>query len=409
MEISIHNNITSGKALFVYVVGIVDSSGSQSMLQTDGSWAELDAGGAIAPIQVTLDVDLVVEAGSTTTFTLPGNYVNSTRLYAFEGVQMSWEMVSAASGITTVVQPVVNIPDTVPYDNRWGFIELTSNEDEFFVNLSFVDFVSLPMGIAVTNSSGGYQAVPSLMQNLPGSPLQNSGGKPSAANVAEQLCTDLTAQGLKDGNAWGNLCVSSNASILRVLSPQEATQQQIPFVNGSYYAPYIAEVWLHYTQHPLYIGTQQGSLAITTNTTNDNNNNGPIVSCQVDTTLDALICTNTTVAMPRPTTADVWGCNSGAFAINATADDTFKAIAPRVCAAFTRSTLLVEGGDIQPGPPASTFYKADITNHYARIVHDHEVGGGYAFAYDDVAVEGEEQDGAIQVSSAKRLDVYIGG
>lgn len=401
VEVTVHNNVTSGKDLFVYVAGSVDSSGSQSMLQTNGHWAVLNAGGAVAPVQVTLDVGFVVEAGSTTTFALPGRYVNSTRLYAFEGQQMSWEMVSTGSGITTVVQPVINTPGTVPYDNRWGFIELTSNEYEFFVNPSFVDFVSLAIGIAVTDSSGSYHAVPGLMQTIPGSPPPDPGSNATTcANVVEQICAGLTAQGLRDGNAWGDLCVFSGASILRVLSPQAAIQQQIPFVIDSYYSPYIASAWLHYTQRPLYIDTQKPGLGAI---------NDSIVSCQVDPARDALICTNTTTAMPRPQTADVWGCNSGAFAANDTADDTFQAIVPRVCAALTRSTLLAAGGDRQPGPAVSTFYQADITNHYARIVHAHEAVGGYAFAYDDVAVEGEDQDGAIQVSSAKTLDVYVGG
>lgn len=420
MEVTIHNNITSGKSLFVYIAGFTDPSGSQSMLQTDGSWALLSAGASITPIKIPFNVEFVVAPNSATTLTLP-SYVNSSRLYAVEGASLPWAMVLGADGLTTVVQPVPTTPGTVAHDNRWGFVEFTSSADEFFVNLSFVDFVSLPMGIAATDSAGAAHSVPGLMQQLPGSaPAPNTTTTTSvtAANVTQQLCLDLDAQAQLDGLAWGALCVYSNTTttdpatpqqLLRILSPQAATQQNKPFAPPDYYDAYIGAVWAHYTTNALHIDTQQPGL--TTTTTPTTNGSSSIVTCQVDAATDALVCDGTPVRMARPATADVWGCSGGAFALAAD-DAVFKAVVPRVCAALTRSTLLLlggGGGDTQPGPAVASFYNASVTNHYARVVHGREVVGGYAFAYDDVACAGADQDGAIQVASLETLEVYIGG
>jgi hypothetical protein len=58
-----------------------------------------------------------------------------------------------------------------------------------------------------------------------------------------------------------------------------------------------------------------------------------------------------------------------------------------------------------------TFYKTDPTNHYARIVHEHNIDGkGYAFAYDDVQPDGgEDQSGKVNHGAPKVFTIIIGG
>lgn len=93
----------------------------------------------------------------------------------------------------------------------------------------------------------------------------------------------------------------------------------------------------------------------------------------------------------RPTSADIWGCNSGPFANNPGSDsEQRKAIVPRLAAAFNRTTLLINHQ--QPhGERPETFYQHPITNHYARVVHENLPDGrGYAFAYDDVSANPDE-------------------
>lgn len=526
IEITIHNALNTGKPLYVYVTGLpylastTSFSGNEAMLQADNTWDVLDAGGSEIPLNVTTNVAFHVPAAgasssvsqdsggsrnnnsssfttttTTTTFTLP-SYVSSARVYVFEGTPMQWQMVSTATSgaATSIVQPVVTEPGTTAYDNRWGFIEFTSSADQFFVDVSYVDFVSLGMGLSVVDDGNGVEyvvpglsdtllqemhllatnassssssphgaasstavqlPVPPFFRNLSTTTTTTTKAKTSSfksqsevvsrqgrnatrqqeTSILDSICSDLRAQSQKDGNAWEKLCIytnssstSSSPSVLRILSPEDGLQQNIAFANVTYYDDYIAAVWAHYTTHPLYVDTQNPQLGTL---------NATLVSCAVAPATDQLVCSGSAVGMPRPTTADIWGCNSGAFALNATADAVFRAVVPRVCAAFTRSTLLLPAADpsdpsgqnnattttgtgtttttttininnVQPGPANSTFYQADITNHYARVIHEHEGLGGYAFAYDDVGVYGENQEGAIQVGSARKMDVYVG-
>lgn len=477
IEITIHNNLHTGKPLYVYVTGrpylasAAGFSANEALLQADGTWDILDAGGSQVPVSVTADVVFRIDpaagggnssssSSSSSTFTLP-SYVASARVYVFEGAPMQWQMVSTSSAgnsssagaTTSIVQPVVTTPGTPAYDNRWGFVEFTSNADQFFVDVSYVDFVSLGMGIAVvedggtggSSRAGTESVVPGLSATLLGlldqddhhtstyggvnlttssSPYSYSSKRHATAlkrrqqdtsNILDSICADLRAQAQKDGHAWDKLCIYSNTTsntLLRVLSPEDGLQQNIPFASASYYDRYVAAVWARYAAHPLYIDTQ-GACA-------------GLISCAVDAATDELVCAGAAAGMPRPTTADIWGCNSGAFALDSNSDPVLKAVVPRVCAAFTRSTLLLDQqqgnntttnttttinqNNTQPGPANTTFYQAPTTNHYARVLHAHEGrrGGGYAFAYDDVGVVGENQEGAIQVKSAQTLGIYVG-
>lgn len=468
VEITIHNTLNTNKVLYVYITGLPNNNidGSQAILKADGSaaWDVLDAQGSEIPVNITTDVAFRVAAAynSTTTLTLP-SYVAAARLYIVEGAEMPWQMVATNDGATTsIVQPVATTPGTTAYDNRWGFVEFTSTDGEFFVNLSFVDFVSLGLGISVIDDGTRVEyVVPGLSPTLKaleaaegtahasseslspkyhnGTPIahttttttthlsssSSSSSRPAlvrrpesaapalvtnttTADILEAICASLQAQSQKDGNAWDKLCIYANTTttspetVLRILSPQDGLQQDIPFASPSYYETYISRVWSHYTNNnTLYIDTQNPDLGTL---------NSTLVPCTVDPSTQHLLCAGATTPMPRPVTSDIWGCNTGAFAINDTAqdDDVFKAVVPRVCAAFVRSTLLLGGGNVQPGPANSTFYQNEVTNHYARILHEHEGVGGYAFPYDDVGVYGENEEGAIQVASAKRLDIYVG-
>lgn len=61
----------------------------------------------------------------------------------------------------------------------------------------------------------------------------------------------------------------------------------------------------------------------------------------------------------------------------------------RISAALNRSTLLKNS--FQPNDETvANFYTEDVTNHYARLVHEANINGrGYAFPYDDVPALGD--------------------
>lgn len=113
----------------------------------------------------------------------------------------------------------------------------------------------------------------------------------------------------------------------------------------------------------------------------------------------------------RPTSADIYGCNSGPFAIDYTVDnDIHKAVVARLCAAFNRGTLLLDGGNYQPSLGSDSYYTTSPNNHYSRIVHEHEDGGlGYAFSYDDVNPAGENAAGTVSGADPTLMRITVGG
>ncbi|KAK5633561.1 hypothetical protein RRF57_009275 [Xylaria bambusicola] len=132
------------------------------------------------------------------------------------------------------------------------------------------------------------------------------------------------------------------------------------------------------------------------------------VACRVSN--NQLNCAGDNRAYPKPTIADIWGCNSGPFAIIGSDNDVHRAVVPRLCAAFYRSTLLLDGGNVQPSLPASSYYTVSPTSHYARLVHQYEVNGlGYAFSYDDVNPAGENAAGTVSGNNPTVLKVTVGG
>lgn len=108
----------------------------------------------------------------------------------------------------------------------------------------------------------------------------------------------------------------------------------------------------------------------------------------------------------KPNTADILGCNSGPFTTGQS--PARNAIIPRLAAAFVRSSITET--EEHPSQP-DTFYNRDPTNHYARLVHEHNVDKkGYAFAYDDVQPDsGEDQSGKVNAGDPKLFIVRVGG
>jgi hypothetical protein len=77
------------------------------------------------------------------------------------------------------------------------------DKTQLFVNISYVDFVSLPIALALRNTAGKTQSV----QGLP-------------ANGLDQICTQLTQQGASENPSWAKLVVKGpNGKNLRALSP----------------------------------------------------------------------------------------------------------------------------------------------------------------------------------------------
>ncbi|KAK8058945.1 hypothetical protein PG994_009393 [Apiospora phragmitis] len=246
-----------------------------------------------------------------------------------------------------LVEPAVNNLADPNYNTNWGFCEFTFNKDQLFVNISYVDFVSLPIALELRNEQGKVQSVGGL----------NQGG-------LDAICQGLEAQHAKDGKGWDKLVVKGpSGQNLRALSPNAGN-------------PYVDQVWDKYSKEELTINTQADAGDV----------KGKVVNGNLDFG-DAGV-------YAQPTAQDIFTCSTGPFATDQ--NQAKLAVIPRLAAAFNRSTLLINSN--QPlGEKVANYYKNDITNHYSRVVHENNVNArGYAFPYDDVAPgDGEDQAGTV--------------
>ncbi|RYP67463.1 hypothetical protein DL769_005751 [Monosporascus sp. CRB-8-3] len=411
LKIDIRNNRNS--VMYAYVSG--KASGEIGFVHVangsaPSSWVKLkeqnlNEQGWIVDMQ---RFSIRLEANSPTTFHLP-DYVSSGRVYICDSPEI--EFGRTASG--DFREPSFVNPSFDAYKHRCGFIEFDHSPSALWANLSFVDFVGLVLGMTVTTKSD--KEIPSA--GLEGDALQG-------------ICDEMEAQSEKDGRDWGAMCLRNDGGeILRVIAPNMFIQTPHLFLPPGrdttmldYYEEYVDRVWKKYRTETLTIDTQAkgvpgpnkgGPAGPGGRGEADPNNGDNLVECGVEG--DSLICDprGERHSFARPTTGDILGCNSGPFANSAATMPVSRLrIVPRLCAAFTRSTLLLDGGDVQPGPGMDQFYKDDPTNHYARIVHGH-LGGrlraGYAFAYDDANPAGEDVSGLINVPDPESLVIMIGG
>ncbi|KAI0018168.1 glycoside hydrolase family 64 protein [Xylariomycetidae sp. FL0641] len=376
LEIAIVNNF-GGTAMTAWVTGH-DTNGNAMMLGTDGAWYYPDAAGSEAPIEITASVSFPLgEQGSTTTITLP-DYMSSGRVWVADGA-LTFYTVLAGDGSSAVVEPSPANPEDPSAGVNWGFVELTNTETAgIYANISFVDFVGLVISMALSLGSGETQTVQGLRNGA----------------VAD-ICADLAAQTAADGQPWDEMCITDAAGTpLRIQSPNLYLSNN-PTAMADYYDEYIAQVWEKYATATLTIDTQSDAGA---------------VACSTSAGDGLLYCDGDNRGYPQPTVIDIWGCNSGPFAIVDGDNAVHRAVVPRLCAAFVRSTLLVDGGDVQPALGADAYYQADPTNHYSRIVHAYETDGlGYTFPYDDVNPSGENAAGVVAGLDPRTLTLTVGG
>ncbi|KAI1741138.1 hypothetical protein F4680DRAFT_417309 [Xylaria scruposa] len=320
-------------------------------------------------------------------FTTPGTVI-SGRIYIVDG-----HLNFYSNNDGKIIHPDPHNTGDIASQERWGFIEFShvsdgGNED-MTVNLSFVDWVSLPLGMSVTFEEGGNQktmAVPGL--------------KPDSL---VKICDSLSAL----DSFWPKLCMrGSDNKPLRALSPEKYISLHADDHDAiSYYEPYIDQVWGKYKNVDLKINTQ-----VEGPNSNKNIDDGLIVTCRVGQSDNILHCDNNAGDFSRPVSRDIYGCNSGPFAnpTDAAAESWSRArVRPRLCAAFVRSTLHLDA--IQPSHDISSnkYYQENITNHYSRLVHENLIGDmGYAFSYDDVNPGGSENSAGL-VSTSRPLQLMI--
>ncbi|GAP85661.1 putative glucan endo- -beta-glucosidase [Rosellinia necatrix] len=322
-------------------------------------------------------------------FTTPGA-INSGRIYIVDG---HLDFVTNADG--SITQPDPHNPGDIASKEIWGFVELTqtkgsgNGDDELTVNLSFVDWVSLPLGMNVTfQGENGPDVV-----SVPG--LKPDGLK--------QVCKDLSAL----DSFWPKLCLRARDNTpLRVMSPEKYISLHPDDKDATtYYEPYISKAWEKYKTVDLHINTQTSGPNSSVRV-----DDGQMVTCRVGQSDDILHCDKEAGDFSRPVSRDIYGCNSGPFANPSGTESWSRArVRPRLCAAFARSTLHLDGAQPSHGIGPDQYYREPITNHYARAVHGNLVDNmGYAFSYDDVSPSsGANSAGLVSRTHPLRLDIFI--
>lgn len=382
LHISFQNNIGPANA---YITG-TDIGNHLAFAQRNGN-LYIPPVASTSSSKVGIDITIPLASSSsnltsrdiqTTDLTLNG-YLSGARIWFAANGELEFSTVPGADGPSLVEPSVANAEDPSAHTN-WGFVEFSTDPEEgLFADISYVDFVGLPLGIKLESATGNVtQAALGV-----------------AAGAVPSICTDLQNQAAKDGQPWDKLCVVNNStgSIVRVIAPQDYMSQNSSAFEG-YFEGYANEVWQKYATTPLTIDTQSAS---------------GTVNCTV--TNNQLTCDGDNRPYSQPSSGDVFGCASGPFSILDTDNDIHQAVVPRLCAAFNRATLLLEGGNLQPFANESAYYSTSPTNFYSAIVHQHEIDGvGYAFPYDDVTpTGGSGSAGLVMDSQPVKLTIIVGG
>lgn len=143
LSLALVNNL-AGK-VDVYVTGLTPN-GQLVMLQSDGTLCyPTCTGSQTTPLLITADTAFPLGTkGSTISISIPG-YIQSTRVwFAADDIlkfYIAWneEKISPLMVLPSAVDPSAAV--------KWGIIELTFLKEKLFVNLGYVDFVGLVLGV----------------------------------------------------------------------------------------------------------------------------------------------------------------------------------------------------------------------------------------------------------------------
>ncbi len=362
-------NNTGSDTVYAFVTGQALNNGNALMLlQADGQTPYYPASPAAAgsPLAADCAIPLNASGGAPVTITVP--QLAGARLWFSMGTPLTFLLNPGPA----LVEPSVTNPSDPNIAIQWDFAEFTYNSAQLFANITMVDFTGLPIGLALTDTSGNTQSVAGLP----------TGG-------LDIVCAGLAAQQAADGAPWTDLIVTSGGQNLRALSPQNGIVANSALLSG-YYDDYVSAVWQKYESAPLTVDTQASYGAVT----------GQVSG--------GLLSFPGVGSFARPATADIFSCSTGPFAA-AGASSEVLAVIPRLAAAFNRSTLLTDP-DQPDGENPAGYYADPVTNHYARIVHAALAGGlGYAFPYDDVTPDGGvNQAGPVSSGAPAELTVTLG-
>lgn len=367
LDIGLQNS-TDSNTVYAYVTGrSIERGGALFLLRSDGKTPYLPDSppSTLEPLRADCAIRLG-SPGSTVVVTIPR--IAGARVWFCVDNQLTFKLNPGPA----LVEPSVTNPTDPNLNLNWSFAELTYNENELYANISYVDFVSVPVSLTLRSASGGTKHVAGM-----------------GPNGLDLVCDRLRAQDNIDGAGWSRLIVQEPRSgrNLRAMSPNTGIVTNNSLFQG-YYQPYVDQVWAKYSRETLAINTQAPQWGVIS---------GQVRNGELD--LDGQ-------RFGQPSSADIFSCSTGPFEERGSAQR--GAMIARLTAAFHRSTLLVNHTLPDSPPP---FYQHPITNHYSRIVHETNLDGrGYAFPYDDVTATGaSDSSGAVNSGDPTLLTIAVGG
>ncbi|KAI7270421.1 glucanase b [Hortaea werneckii] len=373
-------NDTNSSTVYGYITGLALDNGNRVfLLQADGKTPYYPANPSSTGSKLEKNCSIPLGApNNTVTCTIPR--LAGGRIWFSVGTPLTFLL---NPGPALVEPSIFNPADPNHYTN-FGFAEFTYNAAQVFANISYVDFVGLPISLDLTDTANNVQRVAGMTNYGP-----------------QTIANGLIAQTRRDGRRWSSLIVNDKAgNLLRILSPNSGITLN-PDWFQTYWTDYVNQVYARYsTNTALTINTQaiwrdvQGTVPAPTSTS-------PLTFATAGQP-------NPQPTFPKPSAKDIFSCNSGPFATGSNPET--NVIIPRLSAAFNRSTLLLS--NVTPnGTNPTQYYQNPTTNHYARIVHAANLDGkGYTFPYDDVTPDGGVgQEGAVFSFEPKELLVAVGG
>lgn len=363
-------NNSNSSTVFAYITGqALDSNNALFLLQSDAKTPYFPTSPSSTVQPLTSDCAIPLGTpGSSVTATIP--HIAGGRIWFSIGSPLNF-FLNPGPGL---VEPSVANPSDPNAQLNWGFCEFTWNSAQLFANISYVDFVSLPISLTLLNTGGAKQVVTGM-----------------PANGLDTVCNGLNAQQNGDNAGWASLIVKDSAGgNLRALSPNTGIARDGALFTG-YYQGYVDQVFAKYTSPSTFSIDTQAQWGTVSGSIDSNGN------------LDF----GNGLTFAKPSAADIFSCSTGPFA--ASSDIQRGALIARLSAAFNRSTILND--TVTPSTSPAGYYQDPVTNHYARIVHAANADGkGYAFPFDDVTPNGgEDQSGAVQDGAPQSLTVAVGG
>ncbi|HEV8570918.1 MAG TPA: beta-1,3-glucanase family protein [Actinoplanes sp.] len=338
LPVTVTNDTGRGDALYLYVLGVNLSTGKLGYVDASGTFTNW-SGGAAVPVPAP-DVAIPGPAnGASTTIKVPKGL--SGRLYMSFGKKLDFRLTTDG-----VVQPAPWAAGDPNRDILFDWSEFTLNDSGLWLNSSQVDMFAIPHVVSVQGGNGRISKTGEL----------RPGGR-------QRVIDAIKAQ----PDFAKTVYTRADGTVLRVLAPGKAADAGL--MSPTYLDPYITSAWNAYTGKTLtvvpfgdrpdtkFFGRTSGNVMNFTDGTG-----------------------KTVASFTKPSTANVWGCDG---ALGAPNDQVVGPIARTLCAALQRGTMGTL--DTQPGGRAGDFYRNNLPNQYARIIHENMLDGrAYAFAFDDV-------------------------